>query len=173
MSGVPRISGRGPVGASRRHSPPTKPAPAAVLESRRGCRSTAGTQYFKSDGTILLGVSWSSAIGDRRSFSASQATDRSTFAPTPGGKVSSGLRCIPPALRPFCLDAQFESPTCVAGARLLRVLLSERELPEQRTRQPQYLRGRLVMLQCADSTVRLPKCWLEIWVGQAHLTLSH
>jgi hypothetical protein len=48
-----------------------KPAPAAVLESRRGRRSTAGTPYFKSDGTIHLGGSWSSAIGDRRSISAS------------------------------------------------------------------------------------------------------
>jgi hypothetical protein len=50
--------------------------PAAVLESRRGRRSTAGTPYFKSDGTIHLGGSWSSAIGDRRSISASQAVIR-------------------------------------------------------------------------------------------------
>jgi len=43
------------------------------------------------------------------------------------------------------------------------------------------LGGRLVMLQGADSTLRLPRSRGEIWVGQAlrrearyrHLTLSH
>ena len=48
---------------------------------------------FKLGGTIDLGNSWSSAIGDL--ISESQATDRSTFCPNARRKASSGLRCYP------------------------------------------------------------------------------
>jgi hypothetical protein len=64
--------------------PAAKPAPAAFLESRRGRRFTAGTLYFK------LGRNDSSwgflVLSNRRIDPESQATDRSTFCPMPGGR---------------------------------------------------------------------------------------
>jgi hypothetical protein len=50
----------------------------------RGAVLIGTLNISNEDGTIHLGGSWSSAFGDP--ISESQATDRSTFCPMPGGR---------------------------------------------------------------------------------------
>jgi hypothetical protein len=76
-------------------SPRTKPAPAAFLESRRGRRSTDGTQYFRFGRNDSA---WGFLVLERSEIdSASQATDRVNFLPNARREVSIGLRCPPRA----------------------------------------------------------------------------
>ena len=79
--------------------PAPKPAPAAFLESRRGRRSTAGTQYFKFGRNDS---SWGFLVlSDRRSRSPqAKPPTGQHFAQCPAGGLKRPQMLL--ALRPFC-----------------------------------------------------------------------
>jgi hypothetical protein len=100
-----RMSAVGPLFSEPAHlrSPRTKPAPAAFLESRRGRRSTDGTQYFKfgrNDSAWGFLLFKRSEIG--RSTPQAKPPTGQHFAQRPAGGLNRPQ--MPPALRPFCLD---------------------------------------------------------------------
>ena len=79
-------------GRSATLSPQTEPAPAALLESRRGAVGQRPAHNISnSDGTIHLGGYWSSAIGDLDLRKPSHRPVN--ILPNARREVSSGLRC--------------------------------------------------------------------------------